>query len=123
MGIFDDSLEMQSVRWMWGDAGGRCCFSKRLAIENPFRWSGAQSLRTTIEQLQRYQSQHSARPVRMEFVFRRREQSEMMLYPTLLAALTCPSLTHRLAFKCTYASKGCLIFLGSTLSCTGWRST
>lgn len=74
---------IENIRWMWGDVGGRsrCCF------ENPFRWSGAQTLQMTFDQLQRYRSQGCERPVKMEIVFRRRGPSDILVYPTVLAAL------------------------------------
>jgi len=81
--------EIDSIRWMWGDADVRCCFCKRMGLEspNPFRWSGRHSLQTTIDHLQRYQSDICARPVRMEIVFRRRGRPDVIMYPTVTEAL------------------------------------
>jgi hypothetical protein len=77
---------IDSARWMWGDAGSRACLSRRLAEDNCFRWTRVQSVRETIEQLERYRLDNCARPVRMEIS--RQGQLEVVAFANVDTALT-----------------------------------
>jgi len=55
---------MATITWMWGDAG---IVGHAVAQWNPLRWSSAASIKATLEDLERYETQGVQRSVLMSF--------------------------------------------------------